>query len=442
MLIDELKEIARQNGIVGAGGAGFPAYAKMTDAADTVILNCAECEPLLQLHKQLLAMHAEEIIRMLDEVRETLGAKEAVVGIKSEHKHTIHILEEVLRDYPKVRICALNAAYPMGDEVILIYEATGRVIKPGGLPIDEHVVVYNTETMYNLYRAVHLKMPVTDKLISIVGEVEHPLTISVPLGITVKDAVSLAGRITTANPAYLIGGPMMGRLGTENTIITKTTNAIIILPENHKVIMRMNKNLEIERKRAASSCCQCRTCTEMCPRHALGHPIEPHRIMRAVANHDTEDLSVYTNTAYCSSCGLCENYACPQGLSPRSVIAEFKNGLRAAGIRTEKREPGKVAADREWKKAPVSRLKARLGLSAYDVPAPLTDKEVSVKRVRILTSQHIGAPARPVVQVNDAVKKGQKLAEAAEGLSVAIHSSIDGVVEQVSDKEIIIHAGK
>ena len=442
MLIDELKEIARQNGIVGAGGAGFPAYAKMTDAADTVILNCAECEPLLQLHKQLLAGHAEEIIRMLDEVRETLGAKEAVVGIKSEHKHTIHILEEVLRDYPKVRICALKAAYPMGDEVILIYEATGRVIKPGGLPIDERVVVYNTETMYNLYRAVHLKMPVTDKLISIVGEVEHPLTVSVPLGITVKDAVSLAGRITTANPAYLMGGPMMGRLGTENTIITKTTNAIIILPENHKVIMRMNKNLEIERKRAASSCCQCRTCTEMCPRHALGHPIEPHRIMRAVANHDTEDLSVYTNTAYCSSCGLCENYACPQGLSPRSVIAEFKNGLRAAGIRTEKREPGKVAADREWKKAPVSRLKARLGLSAYDVPAPLTEEEVPAKRVRILTSQHIGAPARPVVQENDTVKKGQKLAEAAEGLSVAIHSSIDGVVEQVSEKEIIIHAGK
>ena len=441
MLIDELKEIAKQNGIVGAGGAGFPAYAKMTDAADTVILNCAECEPLLQLHKQLLARHAEEIIRMLDEVRETIGAKEAVVGIKSEHKHTIHILEEVLRDYPKVRICALNAAYPMGDEVILIYEATGRVIKPGGLPIDEHVVVYNTETMYNLYRAVHLKMPVTDKLISIAGEVEHPLTVSVPLGITVKDAVSLAGSITTANPAYLIGGPMMGRLGTENTIITKTTNAIIILPENHKVIVRMNKNLEIERKRAASSCCQCRTCTEMCPRHALGHPIEPHRIMRAVANHDTADLSVYTNTAYCSSCGLCENYACPQGLSPRSVIAEFKNGLRAAGIRTEKREPGKVAADREWKKAPVARLKARLGLSAYDVPAPLTDKDVPAKRVRILTSQHIGAPARPVVQVNDTVKKGQKLAEAAEGLSVAIHSSIDGIVEQVSEKEIIIHTG-
>jgi Na+-translocating ferredoxin:NAD+ oxidoreductase RnfC subunit len=326
----------------------------------------------------------------------------------------------------------------MGDEVILIYEATGRVIKPGGLPIDEHVVVYNTETMYNLYRAVHLGEPVTDKLVTIVGEVERPVTISVPIGTTVGEAVLQAGKLTVKNPAFVMGGPMMGRLGTENTVITKTTNAIIILPEDHKVVMRMNKNLELERRRAASSCCQCRTCTEMCPRHALGHPIEPHRIMRAAANHDTSDLSVYTNTAYCSSCGLCENYACPQGLSPRSVIAEFKNGLRAAGIRGEKLEPAKTAADRELKKVPVARLKARLGLSDYDVPAPLTDETPDVRRVKILMSQHIGAPARPVVTEGSPVKKGQKIGEAAEGLGAAVHCSIDGIVEKVSDREIVI----
>ena len=61
MLIDELKKIAKESGVVGAGGAGFPSYAKMTDQADTVILNCVECEPLLKLHKQLLASHAEEM---------------------------------------------------------------------------------------------------------------------------------------------------------------------------------------------------------------------------------------------------------------------------------------------------------------------------------------------------------------------------------------------
>lgn len=438
MLIDELKSVARESGIVGAGGAGFPSYAKMTDKADTVILNCVECEPLLKLHIQLLAANAEEIVQMLDEVREALGAKEAMIGIKSEHVHTIRILDEVIKDYPEVRICAVRPTYPMGDEVILIYEATGRVIKPGGIPIDENVIVYNAETMYNLYQAVHDGRPVTDKLVSIVGEVEKPVTVRVPLGMSVKEAVALAGKVTVKDPAYVMGGPMMGRLGTENTIITKTTNAIIVLSETHKVVMRMNKNLDVERRRAASSCCQCRTCTEMCPRHALGHPIEPHRIMRAVANHDISDLSVYTNAVYCSSCGLCENYSCPQGLAPRSVIAEFKNGLKASGVRVEKIEPAEVETDRDLRKVPVMRLKEKLGLAQYDVPAPLTETEISVKTVRIPMSQHIGAPAKTVVTQGDAVTKGAVIAEAADGLSVAIHASVDGIVKKATEKEVVI----
>lgn len=438
MLIDELKNIARNNGIVGAGGAGFPAYAKMTDKADTVILNCVECEPLLKLHRQLLATHTEEIIQMLDEVRESFGAKEAVIGIKSEYVTTIKAVEEVLGDFPKVRICALKPAYPMGDEVVLIYEATGRVIRPGGLPIDENVVVYNVETMYNLYRAVHLDIPVTNKLVSIVGEIDHPLTVRVPLGTTVKEAISLAGKVTVEDPVYVMGGPMMGRLGTENTVITKTTNAIIILPKDHHVVVRMDKNLEIEKKRASSSCCQCRTCTDMCSRHALGHPIEPHKVMRAVANHDTSDMSVFVNTAYCSGCGICEKYACPQGLSPKSIIQAFKGGLRAAGIKVEKVDPAPVLEDRELRKLPVHRLAARLDLTKYDKPAPFEDTTPTTKLVKIPMSQHIGAPATPIVSVGDTVKKGQLIGEPKDGLSVAIHCSIDGVVQKVSDKEVVV----
>lgn len=438
MLIDELKNIARNNGIVGAGGAGFPAYAKMTDKADTVILNCVECEPLLKLHRQLLATHTEEIIQMLDEVRESFGAKEAVIGIKSEYVTTIKAVEEVLGDFPKVRICALKPAYPMGDEVVLIYEATGRVIQPGGLPIDENVVVYNVETMYNLYRAVHLDIPVTNKLVSIVGEIDHPLTVRVPLGTTVKEAIALAGKVTVEDPAYVMGGPMMGRLGTENTVITKTTNAIIILPKDHHVVVRMDKNLEIEKKRASSSCCQCRTCTDMCSRHALGHPIEPHKVMRAVANHDTSDMSVFVNTAYCSGCGICEKYACPQGLSPKSIIQAFKGGLRAAGIKVEKVDPAPVLEDRELRKLPVHRLAARLDLTKYDKPAPFEDTTPTTKLVKIPMSQHIGAPATPIVSVGDTVKKGQLIGEPKDGPSVAIHCSIDGVVQKVSDKEVVV----
>ncbi len=442
MLIDELKDIARNHGIVGAGGAGFPAYAKMTEKADTVILNCVECEPLLKLHRQLLAVHTEEIIRMLDEVRKSFGAKEAVIGIKSEYTTTIRAVKEVLEDFPDIRICELRAAYPMGDEVVLIYEATGRVIKPGGLPIDENVVVYNVETMYNLYRAVYLHIPVTNKLVSIVGEIDNPKTLRVPLGTTVREAVSFAGNITVEDPVYVMGGPMMGFPGTEDTVITKTTNAIIILPRDHHVAVRMEKNLAIEKNRASSACCQCRTCTDMCSRHALGHPIEPHRVMRAVANHDTSDLSVFANTAYCSGCGICEEYACPQGLSPKSIIQEFKNGLRKAGVKAEKIEPAPVLEEREFRKLPVHRLAARLDLVRYDIPAPFEDITHAAVQVRIPMSQHIGAPARPVVHVGDQVKKGQQIGEPQKGLSVAIHCSIDGVVQKVSDREVVVKGKK
>lgn len=438
MNIEELKSIAKNCGVVGAGGAGFPAYAKMTDKADTVILNCVECEPLLKLHRQLLALHTREILTMLNEVRETFNAKEAVVGIKSEYKETISALKEVLPDFPALRIHELRAAYPMGDEVVLIYEVTGRVIRPGGLPIDENVVVYNVETMYNLYRGVHEGTPVTDKLVSIVGEIDTPKTLRLPLGMRVGDAVKAAGNVTVKNPVYLMGGPMMGRFGTENTVITKTTNAIIILPADHKLRLSADKDLKVEKRRASSSCCQCRTCTDLCSRHALGHPIEPHRIMRAVANSDASDLSVFVNAMYCSGCGICEKYACPQGLSPKSIIQEFKGALRAGGLKIEKIDAAPVVAGREERKVPVHRLAHRLGLYNYDKDAPISDIQESAARVVIPLSQHIGAPAKAVVKAGDAVKKGQVIGEAAEGLSVNIHAPFDGKVEAVSDREISI----
>ncbi len=438
MRIDELKEIAKEHGIVGAGGAGFPAYAKMTDEAETVILNCVECEPLLKLHRQLLASYTEEIVGMLDEVREAFGAEEAVIGIKKEYTTTIEALQEVLGEYPKVRICELQSVYPMGDEVILIYEATGKVVQPGGLPIDEKVVVYNVETMYNLYRAVYEKAPVTDKLVSVVGEVAHPATLRIPLGTSVAKAVELAGGATTEAPAYLMGGPMMGWLGKEQTVITKTTNAVIVLPREHSLIAGMNKNLDIERRRAASSCCQCRACTDLCSRHALGHPIEPHKIMQAVSNQDISDLSVYTNSAYCSGCGICEHFACPQSLSPKSIIQKFKAGLREAGIRPERLKAAPVEAERDYRKLPVHRLAVRLGLAKYDGPAPLEEGVQSVSKVRIPLSQHIGAPAQPVVACGDQVYRGSRIGAAGEGLSVPVHASVDGIVEKVSPREIII----
>jgi len=444
MEIQELKQILQESGIVGAGGAGFPTYAKLDERAEIILMNCAECEPLLKLHRQLLEQHAEEILRAFDGIAQAVGAKEAVIGIKREYKATLKAIDKYIDFYPDMRVQLLDSAYPMGDEVVLIYEATGRVIRPGGLPIEEGVAVFNVETVYNVHRAMEAKVPVVDKLVSVVGEVEHPITVRVPIGASIKDVVAYAGEITVRNPVYLIGGPMMGNLADETAVVTKTTNAVIVLDQSHTLVQRKNRNTAIDLKRAASSCCQCETCTNLCPRHALGHPIEPHKFMRSAANKDFQDTNVFLYTFFCSSCGLCENFSCPQGLAPRSLIAEYKLGLRKAGVKPPADVvPAPVKESRAYRKVPEERLEARLGLAKYDVDAPLQPdaywkEEHFIRKVKIMLSQHIGAPAVATVEKGAEVKAGDCIAKPAGGLSVAIHASVDGVVQEVTDRFITI----
>lgn len=444
MDINSLKQILQNEGVVGAGGAGFPTYAKLDERAEIILMNCAECEPLLKLHRQLLEQHAEEILRAFDMIAQTVGASEAVIGIKKEYKATLKAIDKYIDAYPNMRVQPLDGAYPMGDEVVLIYEATGRVIRPGGLPIEEGVAVFNVETVYNVCRAAEKGVPVTEKLVSVVGEVEKPITLRVPIGASVKDVVSYAGGITAKEPAYLMGGPMMGNLGAEDTVITRTTNAVIVLDRSHTLVQRKNRNTAIDLKRAASSCCQCETCTSLCPRHALGHPIEPHKFMRSAANQDFQDMGAFLNTMFCSSCGLCENFSCPQGLSPRSLIAEYKGGLRKAGVKPPADvKPAPVNVSREYRKVPENRLAARLGVSKYDAEAPLQEddywkREQQIHKVKILLSQHIGAPAVPVVEKGAVVSVGEQIAVPGKGLSVAIHASLNGVVQEVNNNYIIL----
>ena len=101
MDMKELSSILQQNGIVGAGGAGFPTYAKLDERAETIILNCAECEPLLRLHRQLLEKHASEIADMFHTIAETVGAKEAIIGIKKAYRKTIEAVSAVIDNIRK-----------------------------------------------------------------------------------------------------------------------------------------------------------------------------------------------------------------------------------------------------------------------------------------------------------------------------------------------------
>lgn len=256
MDIKELQKIIQENGVVGAGGAGFPTYVKIDERANTILMNCAECEPLLKLHRQLLEKHAYEIMKTFHMIAETVGAKEAIIGVKKSYKDTVAALNQYIGDFPEMRLALLEEVYPMGDEIVLIYEATGRVVRPGGLPIEEGVAVFNVETIYNIYRAVEKKQPVTDKLVSVVAEVEHPVTVRVPLGTPLSEVVALAGKTTTKDAVYFVGGPMMGNIGTGSQPVTKTTNAVLVLPNDHTIVQKKIRKSSIDLKRAASICCQ------------------------------------------------------------------------------------------------------------------------------------------------------------------------------------------
>ena len=435
MNYDELVKTVKESGVVGAGGAGFPTYAKLDKRTNTIILNCAECEPLLKLHRQLLERNAYEILSTLSLISNTVGAEKIIIGIKGSYKNALAAVEHFSASFDNISICRLPEVYPAGDEVVLIHEATGKTVRPGALPISVGVTVFNVETIYNVYRALE-GHKVTHKYVTVAGEVARPMTLCVPLGVSVGELIDYAGGATVEDEAIVLGGPMMGTLGNRFDVVKKTTNAILVLPSDHVIVKKKQENASIDIKRAMAACCQCTYCTDLCPRNLLGHPIDPAHFM-LVASHAMEK-EPYLDAAYCSSCGLCEMYSCGQGLSPRLLLSAAKAQNRAQGVKPEPAQAKEVSAARRYRRVPMKRLAARIGVSKYNKTAPMLDDEIKPKSVTIMLSQHIGAPAKAVVLPGDSVKAGQRIAVAMEGLSVDIHASIDGVVKAVNDKFIKI----
>ena len=440
MNFDELKELLKEKGVAGAGGAGFPSYAKLDKRIETVILNCAECEPLFKMHRQLLAQNAYEIISMLNEITQIVGAKEFIIAVKEKYTKTVDAVKSVLEDFKLGKLCLLSEVYPAGDEVVLIYETTKKRVPPGNIPLSVGACVFNVETVLNIYNAVNYDAPVTKKYVTVAGEVKKPGTFCVPIGTRFSEVIKLAGGSKIKDACIIKGGPMTGTLTNEYDVITKNTNGILVFPENHPVIMKRKAKVSMSIARAKSSCCQCRMCTDICPRNLIGMPVNPGAFMDAVANGATENTKVIKDAMYCVSCGLCELYSCSQGLNPRSLIAEFKKKMNEKGIRPEvlNAPVNDINSGFEYRKVPMKRLKERLDLTRYDKPADIEEFKFEPKRVKISLSQSIGSPSVPCVKKGDLIEVGQKIAESAKGLSLPIHASISGVVRDVTDKFIMI----
>ena len=333
----ELIEAIKKAGVVGAGGAGFPTHVKLNAKAEYLIINAAECEPLIETDKFLCREFADRIIDTILLMGHHLEAQHIVIGLKAKYKAEIAALEKAIREkHAAVEIFPMRTFYPAGDEQVLVQQVTGRSVPERGLPLNVGAVVENVGTVLSIADALEDK-PVTEKYLSVTGAVREPVMFKVPLGTPIRRIINQVD-LRVKDYAVIIGGPMMGKMQSsdsmiDHAVVTKTTGNLLILPKDHYLVRRAVKPVQTMIRQARTSCIQCRFCTDLCPREQIGHNVKPNQIMRNLWRQDQitdvkEFEATFGSAANCSSCGVCEMFACPMGLSPRKMNDYTKGLLR------------------------------------------------------------------------------------------------------------------
>lgn len=436
---EELLKKIEGAGVVGAGGAGFPTHVKLRCTPDTVIANCAECEPVIKSDKYLMEQNAEEIVEGMEAVLACTGAVKGVLAVKQKNKEAVRRLEEAIAGKEKLSLHLLDNYYPAGDEQQIIYEITGRVVPVGELPIKVGCVVVNAQTLFHISQAVK-GIPVTRRMVTVAGEVKAPMAAEVPVGTPVPYLLELAGGAVVPDYTVILGGPLMGRVSEDpkSEFVTKTTNGIIVLPSSHPLVEKKTDDFNHQLKIAKSACCQCNYCTLICPRSNLGLGVSPHKIMQALTLNNASILADGQTALGCCNCGLCTYVGCNMNLSPNRFIAEVRAQLLAKKVKSNQ-EPGTVNLFRNESKVPSKRVIQRMGLTPYDIDIRHIDTIQMPKAVRILLRQHIGAPCIPSVKEGDIVEAGQCVGRIPEkALGARVHASIRGRVVSVNSEYVDI----
>ena len=437
-LLDQIREA----GVVGAGGAGFPTHIKLNCQVEYLIVNAAECEPLLYTDKHIMNAYADEIVEAMAAAGKTASAGKVIIAVKGvNQKETASLKSAIEKLKSPVEIFKLDNYYPAGDEQMIVYDVTGRVVPPGGIPLNVGAVVSNAATMLNIYEAMAGK-PVTHKFLTVAGAVRHPMVLRVPIGISFAECIEACGGSELSEFKVIDGGPMMGKIlsgGSVDRYITKTTSGIIVIPTAGNFDSQL-ADLSVQRilNRAKSACIQCSFCTDMCPRRLIGHKLRPHMVMRQMSAMDFSNKEalksvpeeILSEALICCECGVCETYACPMNLSLRQVNKYIKS--ICAGKRPSRQDPPfKPQPMRDYRKIAPSKIMARMGLGDLYEKKPEGFREISAGTVRIPVKQHIGAPAVPTVAINDHVTQGQLIARLApDKPSANVHASISGVVTE------------
>ncbi len=291
-----LSELARRLGIVGLGGATFPAAVKYAVPADKkvdiLVLNGAECEPYLSADHRLMVERASEIVRGARIIQRALEIKRVVVGIEDNKPDAIAAMTETSKEYDDFSVQALPVRYPQGGEKQLVYALTRRKVKAGGLPLDSGIIVSNVGTCYALLRAVTEGRPIVDRVVTVGGRVAKPANYLTRVGTPVEWLLDTSGGLLPETKMLIYGGPMMGMaISRQDIPVTKGCSGIVAL----------GKAAGLAKE---SACIRCGRCHEVCPMRLLPAQIDKYTRKNL---YDEADQAGVLN---CLECGAC-SWVCP-----------------------------------------------------------------------------------------------------------------------------------
>lgn len=308
---EEIVARIAEAGIVGMGGAGFPAAVKDAPKCpvDTLILNGAECEPYLTCDHRLMLEHTDDIVRGARYVAKALNVSTIIIGIEKNKPDCIAAFEP----YDDIKVVALAKRYPMGSEKHLIYSCTGRKVMFGKLPADAGVIVHNVGTAYAVCQAVELGKPLYEREITVSGgAVKEPKNLWVKIGAGVREIVDYCGGEAESPKKVVRGGPMTGvAMANYEDFICKTTGGILLMTEKETDCL------------SPTPCLNCGKCADVCPMHLM-----PMQTAFYSAAGDFDAAAKLGNTMYCIECGACE-YVCPAKRPLIQAIRKTKAAMRA-----------------------------------------------------------------------------------------------------------------